>query len=168
MKLIKDLLILTIFFSNLINLITSNCNDYNLYCPDGGYNGPQFFTVGGCWNWKGMRCDMCDSVVDKIKTCCNCRTYKCSGDVNKWFARIDGCSGPIQIYFTPACDIHDLCYATPGIPKEACDAGFRENCRAICSQNADPSCYAMAEAAYVAVQQFGKIDEGFRSTCELN
>ena len=152
----------------LVNLLSADCGDYNFYCPDGGANGPQFFTVGGCWNWSGFKCTPCTDVVDLVKTCCNCRTYKCSGDVSNWFARIDGCSGPIQSYFTPACNIHDLCYATPGVSKDACDADFKANCLEICSQNGDPSCALVALAAYEAVQLYGHIDENFRATCELN
>ena len=168
MRPMKKLIIFTLSILTLFNLISANCKDYNFYCPDGGAHGPQFFTDGGCWNMGGMRCDTCTNVIDLIKTCCNCRTYKCSGDVNKWFARIDGCSGPIQGYFEPACAIHDLCYSTPGIPKDSCDLGFRANMNSICSQNGDPSCYPMSEAAYIAVQKYGHPDENFRATCELN
>ena len=82
---------------SLLKLITADCQNFNFYCPDGGLNwgGPQKFTDGGCWNVWGLNCSPCTDVKQLIRTCCNCKNYACSGSIENWYARIDGCSGPI-------------------------------------------------------------------------
>jgi hypothetical protein len=69
-----------------------------------------------------------------------------------------------ELWFTSACNTHDICYGTLGASKSACDTQFYNNMRAICSSRYPHwyqavqrnACYASAWTYYQAVKQFGQ------------
>lgn len=64
-----------------------------------------------------------------------------------------------DLWFTPACNKHDICYGTPGANRATCDSRFYSDMKAICAQRAwysRPACYASAWTYYQAVRAFGQ------------
>ncbi|MCS6871810.1 MAG: phospholipase A2 [Anaerolineae bacterium] len=64
-----------------------------------------------------------------------------------------------DLWFTPACNRHDICYGTCGSNRAACDSRFYEDMRAICATRSwwtRTSCYAAAWTYYQAVRNFGQ------------
>eukprot|EP01083_Nonionella_stella_P001117 3236_1 len=79
----------------------------------------------------------------------------------------DGCSLPDWIkdkvandeLMEPACDVHDICYQTPGLTKDTCDDHFHDNMIAIC--DGDAICKANAWIMYTAVSEASEAQEGY-------
>ena len=73
----------------------------------------------------------------------------------------DGCSSPkfqnwLNNQFRDACNLHDLCYSTPGISKRHCDRWFWKNMQQTCAlQGKSGRCKGTAYGVYVAVVVFG-------------
>jgi len=69
-----------------------------------------------------------------------------------------------DLWFTSACNAHDICYGTRGNAKSACDSRFYGDMKAICANRYGRwyqaiqrgACYASAWTYYEAVKQFGQ------------
>lgn len=92
-----------------------------------------------------------DRVVDPRGTVNGCGSQGENGtDVpDEWFG----------VSFTEACDWHDLCYGTEGIPKQYCDDGMLARNLEACGD--DIACAGVARAYYMGLGIFG--DEPYAS-----
>ncbi len=58
--------------------------------------------------------------------------------------------------FRPACQRHDDCYQTPGVPRKECDRQFLADLRALCAASGNTrGCNRRAKVYYVFVRLFG-------------
>lgn len=81
---------------------------------------------------------------------------------------INGCTIPLDMKFfykddfSPACDIHDVCYfcgVQYGWSRKSCDEDFLRNMELICQRNSDKDdgvCSAFAKLYYVVVRIFSE------------
>lgn len=60
----------------------------------------------------------------------------------------------VDVYFSPACDGHDLCYGSAG-GKSNCDLAFLTDMINICASSINPACEAIASGYFTAVDQYG-------------
>ena len=70
---------------------------------------------------------------------------------------INGCSGPVQKIFKPACNSHDVCYCC-GSSKPKCDDKLFDDMATICEEKGEldyVGCRLPASAAYYAVRYAG-------------
>ena len=61
--------------------------------------------------------------------------------------------------FTPACNNHDVCYATHSLSRSACDAVFYKEMVGLCKDHRDTNyygCLSWAGLYYAGVRIFGK------------
>lgn len=85
---------------------------------------------------------------------------KCDKDDWTGEAAINHCTGGfLPKYFTPACDIHDMCYVIPGVDKNGCDNWFLANMKVLCKHQTKDSkedCEKKANLGYSGVKNFGQ------------
>eukprot|EP01083_Nonionella_stella_P228469 809640_1 len=100
--------------------------------------------MGGTTSWT-FRCPYGETINVNENNVKHDILYGCSGAIeqhqggcdfveNGW-TDTDGCSIPEDLkdvltwdeVFKPACDMHDICYQTPGVAKAPCDSEFLFN-----------------------------------------
>jgi hypothetical protein len=151
---------LVAFMSIAITLFASlgvqaDCPDLDWTCPDG-----TTITEGQCWNWDTFACALCDPSHAR----CN-RRVQCNPPIE---SRADGCSADLlrdpasvklkEDVFKSACNNHDICYSTPGAPRERCDKNFYFDMESACKSNYwfDGPCVAAAQIWYAGIRLKGQ------------
>jgi hypothetical protein len=129
------------------------CTSHDMICPK--KDKTHFDTK---WSWKKMGCVAKSNLKTVHKRCDN----GCKGNRKDWIRRADGCSSPIfkkdvDSLFNEACNVHDMCYSTPGVSKSNCDSEFLNNMLVECSVHpAGGACSGIAAVAAAAVSAAGK------------
>jgi hypothetical protein len=130
-----------------------------------------YINVGQCWHsgpwwkpWEG-ECRPCGpetrhSILYEAPNFSSCSREKIRN------ARADGCSGGAAAdrgRFLAACNEHDICYSTLGMPKIDCDELFWENMHDICDHDGDVFCEVGADAFYLFVvhDPNGRVQQGY-------
>lgn len=117
--------------------------DNQFVCP----TGRGHFSKSGSKSIFGSAMDQCEYPSQ-------CRS--------QWIHTVDGCSAPfvgdmLNETFLDACNLHDLCYASPDASKRSCDKGFWKNMQQTCALagKRSPNCRHIADTVYIAVVWFG-------------
>lgn len=157
-------------------LLGLDCPTVHMVCPAGKVIG-----IGTCWHWETLSCQTCQSIMGSVKN--SCPGHACPGDKDGWLERADGCSAPgiehaLTQVFRAACNIHDVCYATPGRRKTDCDTEFLHNMKETCNFPGVPNllaggtttCRAAANAVHRGVliggqESFDKAQEWAQTNC---
>ncbi len=107
-------------------------------CPDRQFISPsgQTFKLGSTFNYKHMQCETNGSLLGRAEA----ETKSTCGGNWKNAQRADGCSIPVKgvkdvfnTVFHGACNLHDVCYSTPGNTKEECDKWLYQNMIETCT-----------------------------------
>jgi len=133
----------------------ADCPSYSMKCPK---NDNTHWDT--CFSWG--TCKPCGKKLETINTRCD---DGCPPNHEEWVKRGDGCSASIfkkgvDKLFNQACNLHDMCYSTPGAEKSTCDFQFLKNTTEECNYYATlgtppAACYEVASAAYAAVVTLG-------------
>ena len=146
-----------LLFAAQANINYADCPDITMVCPS---KSGQPFNVGFCWVLEDLQCESCDPILDVAVS--NCPDSGC--DESAWEGRADGCSIPVpglkdvwNEVFHQACNLHDLCYASPGHSQADCDERLFRNMVAICGSPglgslAYSECVESAGIIYAAVK----------------
>jgi len=113
------------------------CTSKELTCPD----SKQKFTTDTCCSplWLSIGAPLGlgnECWIDLNDMASKCNLFSCYGLQNGTFNSSDGCTYiPDMLLNFESCVIHDLCYVTPGVTKEACDLVMQENINRIYCDN---------------------------------
>ena len=151
---IMGVMLLVIMSLTLVSsMVMADCDDYALD-PIPGYNN-EFRWVGQSWSWWDVECQWVgDHYSQKLPYLVAVAGIDgCSAEFILQ-QRADGCSGGADFdrrRFRAACNEHDKCYASTGVPKGVCDANFLGNMYYICDNHYFGSCKIDADAFFAAV-----------------
>lgn len=178
----KILLILsstTIWLSFLVYCylyLTTVCVPVELWCP----TPTQTFSAQACCSslWLNLGSTVGlgnECTIDMADMESGCPMYDCYKNQSTTDLNVNGCSYvPNTLFNEAACNIHDLCYITPGSTKKACDDTFVENIILIYCDNVNVferiACRGRAQlagAVVSAIDSFYNDSEDLRSACNL-
>ncbi|XP_023347511.1 uncharacterized protein LOC111716294 isoform X2 [Eurytemora carolleeae] len=124
------LLISLVLASSVILFLCLNplCTEVEVFCPDPSYKFKTQTCCSVVWWSLGAGLGVgneCVINMDEMRS--NCPMYDCYfKQTGEWNS--NGCSYvPEMLLNENSCDIHDLCYITPGATKDSCDTSFVEN-----------------------------------------
>ena len=153
---------------------TTTCTTVQLWCPSPSIS----FTAQACCSslWLSLGSPVglgneCSIDMSEMTAACpmyDCYTNKTDGSLN-----VNGCSYvPNTLFNVGACNIHDLCYITPGASKKECDDTFVDNILRIYCDNVNVverlACTGRAQlagAVVSAIHTFYDESEEVRAGC---
>ncbi|XP_023347504.1 uncharacterized protein LOC111716294 isoform X1 [Eurytemora carolleeae] len=171
------LLISLVLASSVILFLCLNplCTEVEVFCPDPSYKFKTQTCCSVVWWSLGAGLGVgneCVINMDEMRS--NCPMYDCYfKQTGEWNS--NGCSYvPEMLLNENSCDIHDLCYITPGATKDSCDTSFVENIGRIYCNNVHfveyLACRSRASIAGSVVQGFSSFwdeSEGTRKSCNI-
>eukprot|EP00090_Calanus_glacialis_P024407 TRINITY_DN37908_c0_g1_i1.p1 TRINITY_DN37908_c0_g1~~TRINITY_DN37908_c0_g1_i1.p1 ORF type:complete len:416 (+),score=66.78 TRINITY_DN37908_c0_g1_i1:318-1565(+) len=154
--------------------LTTVCVPVELWCP----NPTHTFTAQACcsslWLNLGSTIGLGNECsIEMADMEAGCPMYDCYKNDSTAELNVNGCSYvPNTLFNEAACNIHDLCYITPGSTKKACDDTFVENIILIYCDNVNVferiACRGRAQlagAVVSAIDSFYNDSEELRATC---
>jgi len=154
--------------------ISTVCFSVELWCPSPTITFPASVCCSALWLWLGAPLGLGNEcTVDMSDMLSGCPDYDCYTNATTGELNVNGCSYvPDTLFNRAACDIHDLCYVTPGATKEGCDRTFVENIILIYCDNVPVvervACRVRAQVAGAAVAGFDSFFDAeaeTRATC---
>jgi len=154
--------------------LTTVCTTITMWCPDPTLT----FTTRACCSslWLNLGAPVglgneCTIDMEDMQDGCpmyDCYRNKTNGELN-----VNGCTGvPNTLFNEAACNIHDLCYITPGATKKDCDDTFVDNIVRVYCDNVNVlerlACTGRAQlagAVVSAIDSFYDDSAETRATC---
>jgi len=154
--------------------LTTVCTTITMWCPDPTLT----FTTRACCSslWLNLGAPVglgneCTIDMEDMEDGCpmyDCYRNKTNGELN-----VNGCTGvPNTLFNEAACNIHDLCYITPGATKKDCDDTFVDNIVRVYCDNVNVlerlACTGRAQlagAVVSAIDSFYDDSAETRATC---
>ena len=153
---------------------TTTCTTVQLWCPSPSSS----FTARACCSslWLSLGAPVglgneCTIQMSDMEA--GCPMYDCYKNKTDGSLNVNGCSYvPNTLFNVGACNIHDLCYITPGATKKECDDTFVDNILRIYCHNVNVleqlACTGRAQVAGAvvsAINTFYDDSEEIRAGC---
>jgi len=176
-KLLIIITFTTIWLSFLVYCylyLTTVCVPVELWCPNPTHTFSSQACCSSLWLNLGSTVGLGNEcTIDMADMEAGCPMYDCYKNDSTAELNVNGCSYvPNTLFNEIACNIHDLCYITPGSTKKLCDDTFVENIILIYCDNVNIferiACRGRAQlagAVVSAIDSFYNDSEELRENC---
>jgi len=163
-----------IFLTYCYLYLATVCVPVELWCPDPTHTFSSKACCSSLWLNLGSTVGLGNEcTIDMGDMEAGCPMYDCYKNDSTAELNVNGCSYvPNTLFNEAACNIHDLCYITPGSTKQGCDDTFVENIILIYCDNVNIferiACRGRAQlagAVVSAIDSFYDDSEELRRSC---